>query len=249
MVTPSESVIDFNHHFYLHPSDTPGTLLVSHQLLGAENYSAWNRTMKIVLLAKNKLGFVDGTCTKDSILDELGYQWERCNAIVLSWILNIISKELLAGIIFASSASVMWSNLGERFNKDLSSGRIRGIGKARGGLYILESYRLHSVVPSPSVASAASVEPSFLWHARVDHVSISRLNNVSNLPCTVANSDSISQCPVCPLAKQPRLSFSISTSRVDTIFSLIHIDLWGPYHVSTHNGHRYFLTLVDDTHE
>lgn len=51
---------------------------------------------------------------------------------------------------------------------------------------------------------------------------------------------------MCPLAKQTRLSFPISTSLVDVVFSLIHIDLWGPYRVSTHSGHRFFLTIVND---
>ena len=27
---------------------------------------------------------------------------------------------------------------------------------------------------------------------------------------------------------------------------MIHVDTWGPYHTKTHNGQRYFLTLVDD---
>lgn len=30
------------------------------------------------------------------------------------------------------------------------------------------------------------------------------------------------------------------------LFELIHIDVWGPYHTRTHQGHRYFLTTVDD---
>ncbi|KAA3466808.1 UBN2_3 domain-containing protein [Gossypium australe] len=109
MVNPNESIIDFNNPLYMHPFDTPGTLLVSHQLVGVENYYVWSRTMKIALLAKNKLGFVNGTCSKDSLPDEMGYQWERCNAIVLSWILNTISKDLSAGIVFASSAAALCS--------------------------------------------------------------------------------------------------------------------------------------------
>ncbi|KAA3452461.1 UBN2_3 domain-containing protein [Gossypium australe] len=117
MVNPSKSTIDFNHPLYLHPSNTPGTLLVSHKLLGVENYNVWSRTMKIALLVKNKLGIVDGTCSKDLLLDEMGHQWERCYAIVLSWILNTVSKELSAGIVFAYSAVSVWNDLGERFHK------------------------------------------------------------------------------------------------------------------------------------
>ena len=32
----------------------------------------------------------------------------------------------------------------------------------------------------------------------------------------------------------------------DFLFDLIHCDIWGPYHLNSHSGHKYFLTLVDD---
>ncbi|KAL1157829.1 hypothetical protein V6Z11_A08G181600 [Gossypium hirsutum] len=94
--------IDFNHIIYLYPSDTLGALLVSHQLTGIENYSVWSHSLRIVFLAKNKLGFPDG---------------DRCNAIALSWILNDVSKELSSGIIFASSAALFWKDLKECYDK------------------------------------------------------------------------------------------------------------------------------------
>ena len=56
--------IDHNHPLYIHPYDTQGSLLTSIQLLGSENYSLWSKSLKLVLLGKNKLGFLLGTCTK-----------------------------------------------------------------------------------------------------------------------------------------------------------------------------------------
>lgn len=73
--------------------------------------------MRIALLAKNKLSFVDGSCYKESVPVDLYPQWDRCNALVLSWILNTISNELLAGIVFASSVATIWTDISERFNK------------------------------------------------------------------------------------------------------------------------------------
>lgn len=32
----------------------------------------------------------------------------------------------------------------------------------------------------------------------------------------------------------------------DDTFSLVHCDIWGPYQHSTHTGHRFFATSVDD---
>ena len=29
-------------------------------------------------------------------------------------------------------------------------------------------------------------------------------------------------------------------------FDLVHMDIWGPFHVSTPARHKFFLTLVDD---
>ncbi|KAG8482872.1 hypothetical protein CXB51_023953 [Gossypium anomalum] len=573
MVTPANCV-DFNHPLYLHPSDTPSTQLVSYQLLGTENFTVWSCAMRIALLAKNKLGFVDGSCSKESVTADLHLQWDRCNALVLSWILNTVSKELSAGIVFASSAASVWIDPHERFNKidgsrifflhreiashfqgttsvslyftkmrllwdeydalvafsscgccehsrqnadhivqqrlfqflmglnetysavrsqillmiplptvsqvysmlmqeeaqrfhvsgpvaseptsvfsanaaqkkwfngicdhckvkghkrenyfrliryppdfkftkrktvnssnsvvtaaetvdkitnadsshtpqapvftqaqyqqilsllnkessvaptaslaetslagmvlpcewildtgatnhmlsdfhclesavscaslsscvrlptgssspithtgsctispdiklanvlyipdfrynllsiskltkdlhcfvafyphfcifqDLSSGKMKGIGREQDGLYIFQPSQ---TVMSPKSAStlgnnlfSTTADSSLLWHSRLGHTSISRLNKMPLQPCTFSNSIAIQQCPVCPLAKQNRLPFPISTTRAETTFSLIHLDLWGPYRVSTHSGHRYFLTIVDD---
>lgn len=29
-------------------------------------------------------------------------------------------------------------------------------------------------------------------------------------------------------------------------FELLHMNVWGKFHTPTHNGHNYFLTIVDD---
>ncbi|GAV73454.1 UBN2_3 domain-containing protein [Cephalotus follicularis] len=111
------SLVDFNDLLYLHPSDTLGVNLVNEQLVGTENYRVWSRAMMITLTAKNKLGFVDGSCRKPMEGSPILYQWERCNAIVLSWIMNTVSKEIFAGIIYSTDAFSVWKDLKERFNK------------------------------------------------------------------------------------------------------------------------------------
>lgn len=54
------------------------------------------------------------------------------------------------------------------------------------------------------------------------------------------------ECPVCPLTKQTRIPFPASVSRASFPFDLLHLDVWGPYRHSTHNGFRFFLIIVDD---
>lgn len=44
-----------NHPLYLHASDASGSLPISVQLIGTENYSLWSGSMKIALIGSNKL--------------------------------------------------------------------------------------------------------------------------------------------------------------------------------------------------
>ncbi|GAV78181.1 UBN2_3 domain-containing protein [Cephalotus follicularis] len=125
--------IDFSDPMYLHPSDTPGTNLVTEQLVGNENYGVWSRAMLIALRAKNKTGFIDGSCEKPSENSPLLHQWERCNAIVLSWIMNTVSKELFNGIVYSTNAQSVWKDLKERFDK-INGSRIFSIHREIGSL-------------------------------------------------------------------------------------------------------------------
>ncbi|KAF3615583.1 putative NAC domain-containing protein 43-like [Capsicum annuum] len=75
--------------------------------------------MKLALQAKRKLGFVTGDCKKENYRKKLHEHWETCNAIVLSWIINTVSKDLVSSIVYASNAHHVWEGLHERFDKEL----------------------------------------------------------------------------------------------------------------------------------
>ena len=91
--------IDHNHPLYLSSSDVPGVLLIGIQLTGMENYTLWSRAMEIALLGRNKLGFVDGSILRINFEGDLRKTWDRCNAVVISWLICNVSKELLSGIL------------------------------------------------------------------------------------------------------------------------------------------------------
>ncbi|XP_070049846.1 uncharacterized protein LOC142171996 [Nicotiana tabacum] len=74
--------------------------------------------MRVALLVKNKLGFVDGTSVKSSYIGDLATKWERCNAVVVSWPSSTVSAELVPSITYASSARKVWAEFKERFDKD-----------------------------------------------------------------------------------------------------------------------------------
>lgn len=86
----STNVIDINHPYYLSSADHPGLSLVSETLTN-QNYQHWSRYVKIALLAKLKLGFIDGTQLKPADNSPQLALWKRSNHLVISWLLNSIS--------------------------------------------------------------------------------------------------------------------------------------------------------------
>jgi hypothetical protein len=113
---------------YLHHGDSPGSVLVT-QLLTGDNYFTWSRSMYMALSAKNKLQFINGTLPKPSPTDADYSSWTRCNDMVLSWIINSISKEIAASIISVDSAEIMWNDLRDPFSQQ-NGPRIYQIHKA-----------------------------------------------------------------------------------------------------------------------
>ncbi|XP_071694368.1 uncharacterized protein [Rutidosis leptorrhynchoides] len=115
------SKLDFGDPLYMHPSDISSTPLVSIKLLGTENYRVWQCAMTLALETKNKIGFIDNTCEKSETDDTLAKQWDRCNSVVLSWILGSLSEEVYLGQVFSKIASDVWLELKETYDKVDSS--------------------------------------------------------------------------------------------------------------------------------
>ncbi|GJU21523.1 ribonuclease H-like domain-containing protein [Tanacetum coccineum] len=86
---------------------------------GTKNYRVWVAAIKLAINTRNKTGFLDGTCLKSTYAnsDPLSNQWERCNSIVLSWLLNSVSEDLFLGQIFSDNASEVWAELKETYDK------------------------------------------------------------------------------------------------------------------------------------
>nr|GEW49385.1 ribonuclease H-like domain-containing protein [Tanacetum cinerariifolium] len=53
-------------------------------------------------------------------------------------------------------------------------------------------------------------------------------------------------CDTCNKAKQTREPFSLSDYKSTKIRQLVHPDVWRPYKITSRDGFRYFLTIVDD---
>ncbi|KAF5449681.1 hypothetical protein F2P56_030100 [Juglans regia] len=90
--------------------------------------------MQRALRAKNKLGFINGEISKPtSTNDPLLEAWERCNDLVTSWLQNSISPSIKSSIALVNKASVVWTELQERFTQQ-NGARIFQLKRALAGL-------------------------------------------------------------------------------------------------------------------
>ncbi|XP_071712853.1 uncharacterized protein [Rutidosis leptorrhynchoides] len=109
--------LDFSDPLYLHSNDTTGTPITSIKLKGTENYNIWSRSMKLALSTKNKIGFINGSVLRSKTDEVLASQWDRCNSVVLSWILGSVTEDLYCGQIFSTNATDVWNELKETYDK------------------------------------------------------------------------------------------------------------------------------------
>uniref|UniRef100_A0A2N9HGP5 Reverse transcriptase Ty1/copia-type domain-containing protein n=1 Tax=Fagus sylvatica TaxID=28930 RepID=A0A2N9HGP5_FAGSY len=116
---------DPTRNYYLHHGDSPGAILVSQPLLG-DNYHTWSRSMMMALTAKSKVGFVNGVIMQPEDESLPVYKaWVRCNTMVISWLLNSLSKEIASSVIYANTAQEIWEDLKERSIPDCSCGALK----------------------------------------------------------------------------------------------------------------------------
>ncbi|XP_033515392.1 uncharacterized protein LOC142174655 [Nicotiana tabacum] len=101
--------IDACHPYFLNNSDSPGMNLININFDGT-SYANWRRGVLISLSAKNKLGFINGTCTMPTD-PPMQDQWRRCNDMVISWLLNSLSKDIADSVIYSQMTKELWNEL------------------------------------------------------------------------------------------------------------------------------------------
>jgi len=107
--------LDPGHVLSLHHSDNPNCSLSSEPLTG-NNYIQWKRYCEVSLCAKNKMPFVNGDFEKPAADSPLFPLWERCNSMVISWLLHSVDKDIAASILYIPTVAQIWKDLSQRFS-------------------------------------------------------------------------------------------------------------------------------------
>nr|GEV12995.1 hypothetical protein [Tanacetum cinerariifolium] len=117
-------------------------------------------------------------------------------------------------------------------------------------LYTINLYEMVSVSPICLMARASSTK-SWLWHQRLSHLNFDTIDDlarndlIAGLPKFKYHKEHL--CPSCEQGKSKRASHPpkpVPNSRQR--LHLLHMDLCGPMRISSINGKRYVLVIVDD---
>ncbi|KAH0634455.1 hypothetical protein KY290_037862 [Solanum tuberosum] len=108
--------IDVSHPYYLSASDATCMHLVN-AIFDGSSYGNWKRGILISLSAKNKLGFINGSCPAPLKGSNMLKQWIHCNDMVIAWLLNSLSTEIAESVIYSQTAADLWNELEERYGQ------------------------------------------------------------------------------------------------------------------------------------
>uniref|UniRef100_A0A803QJT5 Retrotransposon Copia-like N-terminal domain-containing protein n=1 Tax=Cannabis sativa TaxID=3483 RepID=A0A803QJT5_CANSA len=91
--------------YFLSSCDHPGASLVSKILTWCENYNSWHRAMRVALVARNKLKFVNRKLPAPEEDDDNFKLWNCCNNTMISWIFHAISSEIAESVMYMDNAT------------------------------------------------------------------------------------------------------------------------------------------------
>ncbi|GKA58544.1 putative RNA-directed DNA polymerase, partial [Tanacetum coccineum] len=158
---------------YLHSNDTNGIPLIGFKLEGTENYKIWKAAITIAIHTKNKLGFINGKITRPVEEGFMQEQWDRCNSVVLNWILGCVSQDVFLGQVFSKNAKTVWDELEETYSKQDAS------------VIFNMYYKIHSLYQSGA--------PLSKYYHKFNALR-KKYDSFVNLPdCTCANSDKLKE--------------------------------------------------------
>eukprot|EP00256_Glycine_max_P057068 XP_014624767.1 uncharacterized protein LOC106796590 [Glycine max] len=110
----NELLLNSESYLYLHPSENPAVTLVS-PALDSSNYHSWSRSMITTLSAKNKVEFVNGNAPEPLKTDRTYGAWNRCNNMVVSWLVHSVSTSIRQSILWMDKAEETWNDLKSRY--------------------------------------------------------------------------------------------------------------------------------------
>ncbi|GJX91975.1 ribonuclease H-like domain-containing protein [Tanacetum coccineum] len=237
-------------------TDVVGEVKVVEGAVVVENYRVWASVMKLALQVKHKMGFINGTCIKQTYAASapLLEQWDRelqetYDRVDGSIVFNLMQKmnsckqgarnELFdhAKLLKLMQFLMGLDGVYQPIRSSIMTREI--LPEAKDAFLIISREESHIGIP-PSFIKAE--KPQDLKRGRVlgtgsEFGGLYVFDNDYN-KCASVNQSEFFICHVSKDVWHNRLGHLAN--------QLIHLDVWGPYRVVSREGFRYFLTIVDD---
>ena len=119
--------------------------------------------------------------------------------------------------------------------------RVLRQGSTHEGLYSLMSLKTQALYSTRQISTSDEV-----WHRRPGDSQDQVLNYLSQIKSIAVNKSSLKICESCQLGKNSRLPFVASSFVASRPLERVHCDLWGPSHVTSNEGFRFYVIFVDN---
>ncbi|GJZ77012.1 retrovirus-related pol polyprotein from transposon TNT 1-94 [Tanacetum coccineum] len=141
----------------------------------------------------------------------------------------------------------------EGFTVKIQSGKVKVINGSRVILSGIQRdncvYSLdgHAMAGELNVIVEEKDSLAQVWHKRLGHIREVGLRVLEKQGLFGKKSlGKLDFCENCLLGKSHRVSFGVRRHTTQGVIDNVHSDLWGPSHVESLGGKRYFLSIIDD---
>nr|GEW25710.1 hypothetical protein [Tanacetum cinerariifolium] len=83
--------LDAGNPLHVQNNNNSSSVVIPFKLLGTENYKIWSESY--------------------ATYDVLSAQWDRCNAMALNWIINVVSQDVYMGLVYYENVVIVWKEL------------------------------------------------------------------------------------------------------------------------------------------
>ena len=105
-------------YLHLHHGESLAVALVSPDL-DSTNYHSWSKSMLTTLSAKNESQFFIGSTKRPKKENSFFNVWQRCNDMVVSWIVHSVSPNIRQSILWMEDTKEIWNDLKARFSREI----------------------------------------------------------------------------------------------------------------------------------